>query len=181
MNKEEFLKGLGIAPKSEAEVVEPEVDGNPPEAKITKIVVPEDVVDKVTKDGDEPAPEEANAEELLGSVEAGLARVEGQVVASPTVVQSKELLETITTLQDEIGELKEAMEAMEAKLEAARCPSCQSIVGWSELPAERYDDREIHPEKQTLFSALIYSLVYGKRCPICKHFEEVEEPAKEKE
>jgi len=188
----EIDRMLGLTSEKEAES---EPDGNSPENKIIEIVVAEDKLKKVTADKLDPdskvSDEEISAlksklseleesqqrngqdvREELNSVSNTIAELRGEVKSSPAVVQSGQILDTLKLLQSRVDKVEET-------LEAAKCPECGSIVGWSILPTEKYDEQEVNPNKRRFALPFVIPVVYGKRCPICKHFEQVKEEVEE--
>jgi len=157
MSKREFLEGLGLVS---------------PEDKVTEIVVPPDEVEKVIDKEPEPSDTDEGIREQLGNINATVAGLEGSVKASTSVIQVQEITTRLEELRNRLDKLEETLEA---EIEAAMCPECGKIVGWNNLPAEKYDEREVNPNKQSLFPSIIIFQVYGKRCPVCKHFEEAEQ------
>ena len=186
MSKNTFFEELGLVPS---------------ENKVVEILVPEDKVEKVV---DKPVsilelsdseqeintlrarlleleeklqPEGQDAKEQLGSVNNAIAELRGEIESSPAIVQSERILETLEKLQNRLDLLKENLEI---EREVAKCPDCGNIVGWNNLPAESHSGMQLKPSERLakVLPPMFFSQ-YGKKCPICKHFEQVKEAKEE--
>lgn len=207
-SRNEIDQMLGLTSKKETskdlkgastQVIEPEPDSNPPEDKVTEIVVPEDRLEKVA-DKPDSTPEPSDTDEEVNGLKSKVreleekqqrdtqgikeivAELQGQIRASPAVIQSEQILDTLEKLQHRFNELV-------AGIEAASCPECGALVGWNsqvrEIPQREFDEAQakVNERPAWAFSRLFdFDAMFGKppmvkvrQCAACGHTEKVEE------
>lgn len=115
-----------------------------------------------------PTPPPVEIEEVTDTGEKGMSEEE----ITELKQRVKELEERIAEKEAQGKATQKDKDQIRAEVGATKCPHCGNIVGWNTLPVEKYDENEVNGNKKPLFPRIIIPLVYGKRCPVCKHFEE---------
>lgn len=167
-----LLERLGGGEKSvpKTGAIETEESTSSPETKEGKVVEIPVTEDELKKVADKPNEEK----QQLGSVNNVLAELRGEIKASPAIVQSGQILDTLELLQSRVDLVEENLGA---EIEAAKCPNpeCRAINGWPNLPVESYNEMQLRSEDRRSYLPPMFAMRRGRRCPICHYFEEAEE------
>jgi site-specific recombinase XerD len=69
----------------------------------------------------------------------------------------------------QVQRLQKHLDEAEQAVNASRCPSCGNLVAWDRLPVEEHPESALREGDRTFFGLFNRR---GKRCPICRYFEE---------